>query len=332
MSSKETVLVTGGAGYIGSHTVKQLLKRGYEVVVYDNLASGHADFVLTENFVKGDIGNKELLEETLEEYEPGAVMHFAAHCRVEESVRNPAKYYDNNVAKGLTLLNAVNDHGLDKFIFSSSAAIYGEPESVPIKEDAPKNPKNPYGQTKLSYERILNDYTNAYPVSACSLRYFNAAGTDPEGELGEIHDPETHLIPVVLEAAAGKREYIEIYGTDYETPDGTPIRDFIHVNDLASAHIAALEALEDRSEDYLAFNLGTGEGHSVKEVIETCKEVTGIDIPVRVGKRREGDPPELVADPAKGFERLKWEPETDDLASIVKTSWDWVKRRYGTNK
>jgi len=328
MSSKETVLVTGGAGYIGSHTVKQLLKRNYEVVVYDNLVSGHRDFVLTENFVRGDIGNRELLEKTLEEYEPDAVMHFAAHCRVEESVRNPAKYYDNNVAKGLTLLNAVNDYGVDKFIFSSSAAIYGEPESVPIKEDAPKNPKNPYGQTKLTYERILNDYTHAYPVSACSLRYFNAAGTDPEGDLGEIHDPETHLIPVVLEAAAGKREYIEIYGTDYATPDGTPIRDFIHVNDLASAHIAALEVLEDGSETHLACNLGTGEGHSVKEVIETCKEVTGIDIPVRVGKRREGDPPELVADPGKGLERLDWEPEIADLASIVRTSWNWVKRRY----
>lgn len=328
MSKKETVLVTGGAGYIGSHTVKQLLEKDYEVIVYDNLVSGHSDFVLTDNFVEGDIGNPELLESTLEKYEPDAVVHFAAHCRVEESVRNPAKYYDNNVAKGLTLLNSIKKHGIDKFIFSSSAAIYGEPESVPIKEDAPKNPKNPYGQTKLTYEKILRDYSRAYPISACSLRYFNAAGTDPEGELGEIHDPETHLIPVVLEAAVGKREYIEIFGTDYDTPDGTPIRDFIHVNDLASAHIAALETLEGGGKDYLTFNLGTGEGHSVKEVIGTCKEVTNIDIPVRVGKRREGDPPELVADPGKGFDKLNWEPEIRDLSTIVRTSWDWVKRRY----
>ncbi len=329
MSKEETVLVTGGAGYIGSHTVKQLLKQDYEVIVYDNLVSGHEDFVLAEEFVEGDIGDAELLEETMKEYAPDAVMHFAAHCRVEESVRNPAKYYENNVGKGLTLLNLTKEFGVDKFIFSSSAAVYGDPEEVPIKEGAPKQPKNPYGQTKLTFERILEDYTRAYPLSACSLRYFNAAGTDPEGELGEIHDPETHLIPVVLEAAAGERDYVEIYGTDYETPDGTPIRDFIHVNDLASAHIAALEELDGEEEDYLAFNLGTGKGHSVKEVIETCKEVTEIDIPVRVGKRRQGDPPELVADPSKGFENLNWKPEIRDLSPIVRTSWDWVKKRYG---
>lgn len=331
MPKKQTVLVTGGAGYIGSHTVKQLLKKGYEVVVLDNLVSGNERFVLSENFVKGDIGNRKLLDDTFREFEPESVMHFAAHCRVGESVREPAKYYENNVVKSLTLLNAVKDFGIEKFIFSSSAAIYGDPEEVPIKEEAPKDPKNPYGQTKLTFERILEDYTNAYPVSACSLRYFNAAGTDPEGELGEIHDPETHLIPVVLEAAAGKRDHIEIFGTDFNTPDGTGIRDFIHVNDLAAAHISALESLNQNGEDYLAYNLGTGQGHSVREVIETCKEVTGIDIPVKEGDRRAGDPPRLVADPSKGFEELNWEPKLEDLTTIVETSWDWIKKRYDIN-
>ncbi|MEF8917635.1 MAG: UDP-glucose 4-epimerase GalE [Candidatus Bipolaricaulota bacterium] len=328
MSKKETVLVTGGAGYIGSHTVKQLLKKNYEVVVFDNLVSGHEEFVLAEQFVEGDIGDRELLDETFRNYEPDAVMHFAAHCRVGESVRDPAKYYENNVVKALTLLNTVKDFEIDKFIFSSSAAIYGDPQEIPIKEEAPKEPENPYGQTKLIFERILEDYSRAYPLSACSLRYFNAAGTDPEGELGEIHDPETHLIPVVLEAAAGERDYIEIFGTNYDTPDGTAIRDFIHVDDLARAHISALETLGGESENYLAYNLGTGRGHSVKEVIETCKEVTEVDIPVREGERRPGDPPKLVADPQKGFRELNWEPEIEDLTPIVETSWNWIKRRY----
>lgn len=331
MSEKETVLVTGGAGYIGSHTVKQLLRKNYEVVVFDNLVSGHEEFILAEHFVEGDIGNRELLDETFRKYEPEAVMHFAAHCRVGESVRNPAKYYENNVVRGLTLLNAVRDFGIEKFIFSSSAAIYGDPKDVPIKEESPKEPENPYGRTKLIFERILEDYSEAYPLSACSLRYFNAAGTDPEGELGEIHDPETHLIPVVLEAAAGERDYIEIFGTDYDTPDGTAIRDFIHVNDLATAHISALEVLGREGENYLAYNLGTGQGHSVREVIETCKEVTEIDIPVREGDRRPGDPPKLVADPRKGYRGLNWEPEIEDLIPIVETSWNWIKKRYDIN-
>jgi len=328
MSERETVLVTGGAGYIGSHTVKQLLKENYEVIVYDNLVSGHEQFVLCEHFVEGDIGNRDLLADTFRKYEPDAIMHFAAHCRVGESVKNPAKYYENNVNRGLTLLDTAIESGIDKFIFSSSAAIYGNPEAVPIKEEAPKEPKNPYGRTKLIFERILDDYSKAYSLSACSLRYFNAAGTDPEGELGEIHDPETHLIPVVLEAAAGERDYVEIFGTDYDTPDGTAIRDFIHVNDLASAHVAALDLLDRKKDSHLAYNLGTGQGHSVKQVIETCKAVTEIDIPVREGERRPGDPPELVADPQKGFKELNWKPEIDDLAPIVETSWNWIKRRY----
>lgn len=329
MSKTQTVLVTGGAGYIGSHTVKQLLAQNYRPVVYDNLISGHEEFVLTEAFVEGDIGNKQLLEETLERYQPDAVMHFAAHCRVGESVRDPGKYYNNNVVKGLTLLEAVREFGTDKFIFSSSAAVYGDPEEVPIKEEAPKKPKNPYGQTKWTFERILEDYSHAYEISACSLRYFNAAGSDPDREIGEIHDPETHLIPVVLEAAAGERDFIEIFGTDYDTPDGTPIRDFIHVNDLASAHISALEKLDSGGNDYLAYNLGTGNGHSVSEVIDTCREVTEIDIPVRTGDRRPGDPPILVADPQKGFDELNWEPEVKELAPIIETSWNWIQKHYG---
>jgi len=331
MSDKESVLVTGGAGYIGSHTVKQLLSKNYEVIVYDNLVSGHEEFVLSEKFVKGDIGDRRKLKSTFRKHEPDAIMHFAAHCRVGESVRDPAKYYENNVVKGLTLLNAARDFGIEKFIFSSSAAIYGDPESVPIKEEAPKNPKNPYGRTKWIFEQILEDYSAAYPLSVCSLRYFNAAGTDPEGELGEIHDPETHLIPVVLEAATGEREFIEIFGTDYDTPDGTPIRDFIHVNDLAAAHIAALEMMDDKNKGTAAYNLGTGKGHSVREVIETCKDVTEIDIPVKEGERRPGDPPELVADPVKGYNELDWEPEIKDLTPIVETSWNWIKRRYDLN-
>lgn len=329
MSEKDTVLVTGGAGYIGSHTAKQLLNQDYEVIVYDNLVSGNEEFVLTDDFVEGDIGDEKLLEKTLDKYEPDSVMHFAAHCRVGESVEDPGKYYRNNVVKGLTLLDTVRDFGIDNFIFSSSAAIYGEPEGVPIPEDAPKNPKNPYGQTKWTFERILEDYSGAYPLSACSLRYFNAAGSDPEGEIGEIHDPETHLIPVVLEAAAGERDYIEIFGTDYDTPDGTPIRDYIHVNDLASAHISALEKLDRDGEDYLAYNLGTGGGYSVREVIDTCKEVTGIDIPIQEGERRPGDPLKLVADPEKGFEEMDWEPEIKNLKPIVETSWSWTKKHYG---
>lgn len=331
MSEKDTVLVTGGAGYIGSHTAKQLLNQDYEVVVYDNLVSGNEEFVLTDDFVEGDIGDEKLLEKTLEKYEPDSVMHFAAHCRVGESVEDPGKYYRNNVVKGLTLLDTVRDFGVDKFIFSSSAAIYGDPEEVPIPEDAPKNPKNPYGGTKWTFERILEDYSHAYSTSACSLRYFNAAGSDPEGKIGEVHDPETHLIPVVLEAAAGERDYIEIFGTDYDTPDGTPIRDYIHVNDLAAAHISALEKLDSDGDDYLAYNLGTGGGYSVREVIDTCKEVTGIDIPVETGDRRPGDPPRLVANPEKGFKELNWEPEYEDLTPIVETSWNWIKQRYGVS-
>lgn len=327
MAQQRTVFVTGGAGYIGSHTTKLLLQRGYDVVAYDNLTAGNREFVLTDNFVKADIGDREKLLETFKRYDPHAIMHFAAHCQVEESVNDPRKYYKNNVTKGLTLLDAALDYGVEKFIFSSSAAIYGDPTRVPIEEDDPKDPKNPYGQTKLTYEEILQDYTRSYSLSACSLRYFNAAGSDPDGEIGEVHDPETHLIPLVLEAAQGKRDYIEIFGTDYDTPDGTPIRDFIHVNDLARAHIAALRPLESSEGSYHAYNLGTGRGHSVREVIDVCKRVTSIDITVREGNRRPGDPPELTADPSKAKEELSWCPEFQNLEEIVKTEWNWFQTR-----
>lgn len=330
MAQEMTIFVTGGAGYIGSHTIKLLLRDGYGVVAYDNLTAGNREFVLTEEFVEGDIGDRDKLTETFEEYNPDAIMHFAAHCQVEESVNDPRKYYDNNVTKGLTLLDAAMDYGVEKFIFSSSAAVYGDPTSVPIKEGDPKEPKNPYGQTKLMYEEILRDYTDAYPLSACSLRYFNAAGSDPEGEIGEVHDPETHLIPIVLQAARGERDYIEIFGTDYDTPDGTAIRDFIHVNDLASAHIAALEKIDGSGEGYTAYNLGTGDGHSVREVIDVCREVTGIDIPVREGERRAGDPPELTADPGRAMEELGWKPQLDSLTEIVETGWNWLETRRGS--
>jgi len=326
MEKQDTILVTGGAGYIGSHTIKQLLGEGYNVIAYDNLDSGNREFVLTDNFVEGDIGDKEQLLETLDKYKPDAIMHFAAHCQVEESVNHPKKYYQNNVTKGLTLLDSAVEFGITQFIFSSSAAIYGDPAKVPITENDPKHPKNPYGQTKWIFEKILQDYTQAYPLSACSLRYFNAAGSDPEGTIGEVHDPETHLIPLVLQAAKGERDHIEIFGTDYHTPDGTAIRDFIHVNDLASAHIAALDIVTEGQGIYQAFNLGTGHGHSVREVIEVCKEVTEVDIPVKEGKRRAGDPPELTADPSKAMEKLNWEPQLADLEDIVRTGWNWVQK------
>lgn len=328
MTANETVLITGGAGYIGSHTAKQLIQQGYRVISYDNLVSGNERFAIGDEFIEGDIGNQILLRKVFEKHQPDSIIHFAAHCRVGESVTNPRKYYDNNVAKGLSLLEVARDFHTDRFIFSSSAAIYGDPKNLPITEQAPKKPKNPYGRTKWFFENVLKDYTKAYNLTACSLRYFNAAGADPEGEIGEIHDPETHLIPVVLQAAAGQRDYVEIFGQDYETPDGTPVRDFIHVNDLASAHISSLKKLAEDRKDYLAYNLGTGKGHSVREVIDLCKKVTGIDFPVKVGDRRAGDPPKLVADPQKAFKELNWRPHYQKLAPIIETSWNWFKNLY----
>ncbi len=322
------VLATGGAGYVGSHCVKLLRETGHTPVVFDNMSEGHEGAVSDCEVVRKDLRNEDAVRQALRDYDIDGVMHFAASAYVGESVEKPEKYYYNNVVNTLGLLAAMRQEGVDRLVFSGSCAVYGVPDELPIREDFPFKPVSPYGRTKAAVEWILEDYAEAYGLKYASLRYFNAAGAALDGSIGEDHDPETHLIPVVLEAAAGERDYIEIFGTDYDTPDGTPIRDFIHVNDLASAHVAALKQLGRAEDDYLAYNLGTGEGHSVREVIETCKEVTGIDIPVREGDRRPGDPPELVADPHKGLADLNWSPEMSDLGPIVETSWNWIKRRY----
>lgn len=334
MDSEGVVLVTGGAGYIGSHCIKELLKRNLSVVAYDNLVEGHREMVLCDDFVEGDLGNKSLLEETFERFPVKAVMHFAAHCKVGESVQNPHKYYQNNVVNGLNLLQTMIEYGTDKLVFSSSAAVYGDPEEVPIMEDHPKNPKNPYGRTKWIFESLLGDYVRAYNLNAISLRYFNAAGSDPRGKIGELHCPETHLIPIVLEAATEKREYVEIFGTDYPTPDGTCIRDFIHVNDLARAHIKALNRLKNGSESGVneAYNLGIGRGYSVREVIDTCRSVTNKPIKSVDGQRRAGDPPRLVAESSKVRTDLEWEPKYNDLTAIVETAWNWMQQRSERKK
>ncbi|RLE29913.1 UDP-glucose 4-epimerase GalE, partial [Candidatus Acetothermia bacterium] len=324
----EIILVTGGAGYIGSHTIKALLSRGYEVVALDNLSVGHREFVLCEEFVKADLLDREALERVFQKYPIRSVIHFAAKTAVGESVENPEVYYYNNVVGTLNLLSAMRAHGVGEIVFSSSAAVYGDPERIPIPEDHPKRPKSPYGRTKLMMEEILADYSRAYGIRYVALRYFNAAGSDPEGVIGEWHDPETHLIPIVLEAALGVRDHVEIFGTDYPTPDGTCIRDFIHVVDLAEAHVLALERLREGRAGP-AYNLGTGVGHSVREVIEVCKRVTGRDFRVVEGPRRPGDPPALVADPTKAKQELGWEPRFTELEEIIATAWEWMLKLYG---
>ena len=321
------ILVTGGAGYIGSHTIKALLERGYRVVALDNLSVGHREFVLCEDFVQADLLDRAALERVFEKYPIRSVIHFAARTAVGESVENPEIYYYNNVVGTLNLLSAMRAHGVDEIVFSSSAAVYGDPEVLPIPEDHPKRPKSPYGKTKLMMEEILSDYSHAYRIKYVALRYFNAAGSDPEGEIGEWHDPETHLIPIVLEAAYGIRDHVEIFGTDYPTPDGTCIRDFIHVVDLAEAHVLALEKMREGKAN-TAYNLGTGVGHSVREVIEACKKVTGRDFKVVDGPRRPGDPPALVADPTKAKRELGWEPRYTDLEEIISTAWAWMQKLY----
>lgn len=317
------ILVTGGAGYIGSHTIKELLRDGREVVALDNLSAGHRELVLCEEFVKGDLADLSLLRETVRRYPIRAVVHFAAHTAVGESVQDPQKYYQNNVISGLKLLRAMVEAGVKTIVFSSSAAVYGDPVRVPIPEIHPKEPKNPYGRTKLMFEGILADYGAAYGLRHVSLRYFNAAGSDPDGEIGECHDPETHLIPIVLEAAAGKRPHVEIFGTDYDTPDGTAVRDYIHVTDLARAHVLALKALEG-GKAAPAYNLGIGRGYTVREVVEVCREVTGREIRTVEGPRRAGDPAVLVADPTRAKQDLGWEPKFTMLEPIAETAWTWM--------
>jgi UDP-glucose 4-epimerase len=316
------VVVTGGAGYIGSVVSEQLVSDGHEVVVYDNLSKGHRDAVVSgARFVEGDLHDAEKLRETLNGI--NAVIHMAAFSLVGESVEAPSKYYDNNVVAGLVLLDAMRDCGVKRIVFSSTAATYGEPEAQPILESAPTSPTNPYGESKLAYERAMHWYERAYGLRYASLRYFNAAGASEQ--CGEDHDPETHIIPITLQVAAGKRSHVEIYGDDYPTEDGTCVRDYIHVIDLARAHILALDVLNERSAIY---NLGCGgDGYSVREVIDTARRVTGKDIPVRMGPRRPGDPAVLIASSDKIKSELGWQPQFQDLGVIIESAWRWMKNR-----
>ncbi len=316
------ILVCGGAGYIGSHINKELNKEGYETVVFDNLIHGHEEAVKWGTFVKGDLKNIDDLEVVFSKYDIEAVFHFAAYAYVGESVKEPEKYYYNNVANTLNLLKVIKEYGCKKIIFSSTCATYGEPDHVPITEDMPQNPINPYGATKLMMERIFKDYHTAYGLEFVVLRYFNAAGCDPEGEIGESHNPETHIIPLVLDAAGGQREDIKVFGTDYDTPDGSCIRDYIHVTDLASAHLLALHHLEQgKKSDF--FNLGNENGTSVLEVIDSVKRVTSRDFKVTLSDRRPGDPAKLVGSSKKAQRVLGWKPQYADIDTIVRHAWSW---------
>lgn len=318
------ILVTGGAGYVGSHAVKLLVASGHEVVVYDNLKAGHRDAVQGAELVVGDLLEQDRLADLLSKQNIDAVMHFAALAYVGDSVREPAVYYRNNVVGTLSLLDAMRTAGVGKIVFSSTCATYGIPTQVPIPEDHPQQPINPYGCTKLAIEWALADYSRAYGLGYAALRYFNAAGAALDGSLGEDHSPETHLIPIALEVAAGKRGDMEIFGDDYPTPDGTAVRDYIHVDDLAAAHLAAIERLEPGNE--LKLNLGTGRGWSVQQVLDVCRQVTGKPIPARVAPRRPGDPSKLVARSDSAAEKLGWRAEHSDLETIVASAWRWFQQ------
>jgi len=320
------ILIVGGAGYIGSHMVKMLARLGCQVTTLDDLSSGHRDAVLAGHFVQGSCGDRALLDQVLSQG-VDAVMHFASFIQVGESVQHPDKYYRNNVVNTLTLLDAMRAHGVRRFIFSSTAATMGEPQTIPIDERHPQEPINPYGRSKLMVEQILADYDKAYGLKSVCLRYFNAAGADPEGELGERHEPETHLIPLILQAASGRREHITVFGRDYDTPDGTCIRDYIHIEDLCSAHWLALQSLFNGAGSQ-AYNLGNGTGFSVQAVIEAAERVTGKVIPVVEGARRAGDPARLVADSRLAREQLGWQPQFAALDTIIGHAWQWeVKSR-----
>lgn len=322
------ILVVGGAGYIGSHMVKQLLRGGHAVVTLDDLSTGYRDVVLGGSFIQGSIADRTLLDRVFAEHRFDAVFHFASFIQVGESVTHPAKYYANNLANTLNLLDAMVRHEVKHFIFSSSAAIFGDPRDIRIDEDHPVAPINPYGASKAMVEQILRDYDRAYGLKSVSLRYFNACGADPEGELGERHDPETHLIPLALQSVSGRRESLTVFGHDYDTPDGTCIRDYVHVCDLCDAHLLALEYLQDGAASY-AFNLGNGDGFSVQQVIDTVSLVTGKTVPVINGPRRPGDPARLVADASKAKKSLGWKPRYSDLDVIVSHAWAWETKRLG---
>lgn len=324
-----TILVVGGCGYIGSHMVKQLARAGNKVVVLDNLSTGFRELAKYGELVVGDLGDVDLLERLFREHSFDGVMHFAANSLVGESVVEPSKYYRNNVGNTMGLLDVMVRHDVRHFIFSSTAATFGEPERSPIDERHPQAPINPYGASKLMVEQILSDYAHAYGLNSVSLRYFNACGADPEGELGECHDPETHLIPLILQAASGRRESITVFGRDYATEDGTCVRDYIHIEDLCSAHALALSMiLENGTSGALAYNLGNGQGFSVQQVIDVVKSVVardGCSLEVEEGDRRPGDPAVLVADAARAKEELGWRPAFADLEKIVSHAWQWEK-------
>ena len=316
------ILVVGGAGYIGSHMVKQLAKAGNEVITLDNLSYGYRDAVKYGEFIEGNLGDNTVLDAIFKPGDIDAVMHFAGFIQVGESVIKPAMYYHNNVVNTFTLLDAMLRHDIKNFIFSSTAAIFGEPDYTPIDEKHHKQPINPYGHSKLMIEQVLDDYDKAYDLRSTCLRYFNAAGADPEGELGERHVPETHLIPLILQAASGRREDIKVFGDDYATDDGTCVRDYIHINDLCEAHSLALQKMmkQDQSARY---NLGNGKGFSVKQVIDVAKEVSGNDFKVSIEPRRAGDPAVLVADATLAKQELNWQPKFAELKDIVQTAWQW---------
>ncbi len=319
------ILIVGGAGYIGSHVNKLLTQKGFRTVVYDNLSRGHKEFVRWGEFFEGDLLNIDRLRSCFESRRIEAVMHFSAFALVEESVLQPEKYYRKNVIGTLNLLQTMREFDVKYFLFSSTCATYGHPEKIPISEDHPQNPINPYGRTKLLIEQVLKDYDRAYGLKHINLRYFNAAGADPEGDIGELHQPETHLIPLVISAAMGLLPEIRVYGTDYHTKDGTCVRDYIHVMDLADAHIRALQYLMDKNRSD-SFNLGNGNGHSVREVIEAVRRVGKREFRVVEAGRREGDPPALISSSRKVAETLNWKPQFADLEAIIETAWRWHQK------
>ena len=325
---KPAILVIGGAGYIGTHMVLDLLRAGYPVVILDNLSRGHRALVPGGDFVEGDMGNPDDLRRVFADYPVKAVMHFAAHSLVGESVEQPLPYYRNNVANTITLLEEMDAAGIRHFIFSSTAAVYGEPEKTPIAEDHPCAPTNPYGATKLAVERMLADVSDANGMTFSILRYFNAAGADQSGQVGERHQPETHLIPLVLQVATGERESIRIFGDDYPTPDGTCLRDYVHVSDLTRAHLLALEHLLSGGGN-TTYNLGNSNGISVRQIIDTAREITGHDIPAETVARRAGDPAILIADSDRIRRELGWQPAYEDVREIIQSAWSWHQKEAG---
>lgn len=331
MKKRPVILITGGAGYIGSHAVREARHHGFEPVSYDNLSKGHAWAVKGTPLVKGELADRKKLLAAFKKYKPVAVMHFASHTAVGESVADPQKYYRDNLTNAMNLFSVMLERKVRYFILSSTAATYGDPVEVPIPETHPQVPVNPYGDSKLMLEKILAWYDRAYGLRSTYLRYFNAAGADASGDMGEVHEPETHLIPLVLDAAMGRRPQISVFGEDYPTPDGTCVRDYIHVTDLAGAHFLALKRMMDTDKSDF-FNLGTGKGYSVKEVIERAEAVTGRKVPVVKGPRRAGDPPELVARADKAFSMLGWKPVHSDLDNILRTAWVWHQKWFGKKK